>query len=123
VNLIERLLGRAAGPRRTVDVDGVRRLLADGAVLVDVRSSNEWRAGHAPSATHIPMEQLGSRMRLLPIGTPIVTACRAGSRSAQAAAMLRSAGYTVSNLRGGMLAWQRAGERIVTGNGKAGTIA
>jgi len=123
VSLLDRLLGRAGGPRRTVDVDGARRLLADGAVLVDVRSGDEWRAGHAPSATHIPMAQLGSRMRLLPTGTPIVTTCRMGARSAHAAAMLRSAGYTVSNLRGGMLAWQRAGQRIVAGNGKAGTIA
>jgi rhodanese-related sulfurtransferase len=123
VSLIERLFGRTPRERRTIGVADARRLLDDGAMLIDVRSQAEWRAGHAPSAVHIPLEQLGSRMRRLPDTTRIVTACRVGGRSAQAASMLRSAGYSVANLRGGMLAWQRAGERVVAGNGKAGTIA
>ena len=123
VNVLDRLLGRASDARRTVDVIGARRLLDHGAMLIDVRSSAEWRAGHAPSAVHIPLEPLESRLRPLPPSTRFVTACRVGGRSGRAAAVLRSAGYSASNLRGGMLAWQRAGERVVTGNGKAGTIA
>lgn len=92
----------------TVNVPAARRLLAEGATLVDVRSEKEWRSGHADGAVHIPLDQLAERMGELPQGTPIVTVCHTGIRSAVAARKLADNGYSVSSIRGGMIAWDHA---------------
>lgn len=105
-------------------VDGARALqiVSDGGVLVDVRSLGEWNAGHAPAATHIPLDQLDRKMSQLRAGVPIVTVCKSGVRSATAARSLAAHGYEVSSVRGGMRAWQQAGGRVVAKNGREGTV-
>lgn len=100
-----------------------REMLDDGAVLVDVRTSSEWNAGHAPVARHVPLDTLDRRASSLNRETPIVTICKSGMRSAQAARMLAAQGHTVASVRGGMFAWQRSGEKVVAKNGKEGTVA
>lgn len=79
------------------------------AVLLDVREPGEWKAGRAPRAVHIPLDAIGARQGELPRDRRIVTVCRSGGRSSAAARSLRKAGYEVSNLKGGMKAWQRQG--------------
>ncbi|MEX5260890.1 rhodanese-like domain-containing protein [Kocuria sp. CPCC 205263] len=69
------------------------------------------------------MDALGTRQRELSKDRPVVTVCRAGARSANAARRLATAGYEVAGLRGGMTAWQRACERVVAKNGRPGTVA
>lgn len=98
-------------------------LVDDGAVLLDVREPHEWQAGHAPKARHIPLGQLPQRMRELPANKPIVTVCRSGNRSAQAATTLAAAGRETSNLAGGMHAWARAGLPVVAKGGGPGRVA
>ncbi|MFF0903539.1 UNVERIFIED_CONTAM: rhodanese-like domain-containing protein [Kocuria sp. CPCC 205316] len=100
-----------------------RELLGSGAVLVDVRTTQEYRAGHAPAARHIPLDAIATRQRELSEDRLVVTVCRSGARSANAARQLAGAGYQVTGLRGGMTAWQRAGERVVAQNGRPGTVA
>ncbi|HEU5315449.1 MAG TPA: rhodanese-like domain-containing protein [Chloroflexota bacterium] len=81
-----------------------------GALLVDVREPDEWRSGHAAGARHIPLGQLTRRLAELPEDRELIMVCRSGNRSGMAVGQLRRAGYTqVRNLRGGMVAWQRAG--------------
>ena len=66
-----------------------------GAKIIDVRTTEEFRDEHYPSAFNIPVDQI--RQRLTEFGeksTPIVVYCASGSRSAFAARMLKSAGYT-----------------------------
>lgn len=82
---------------------------ADGAVLLDVRESAEWRAGHVPGAIHIPYEQLRDRAREIPAGRPIVAYCGGGIRSSLATSILEASGQQVANLRGGFTAWRNAG--------------
>lgn len=107
------------GKRYTdVDATAARRLLDAGGQLVDVRTSAEWNSGHAPEAIHIPLESVGSRGGALPKGTPIVTVCRSGHRSAVAARLLAAQGHTVSSLTGGMPAWIAAGNRTERNDGK-----
>ncbi len=65
-----------------------------GAVLVDVRSRNEFAAGSAPGSINIPVGELGSRMGELPRQAPVVVACASGTRSGMAALMLKKAGFT-----------------------------
>lgn len=98
--------------RSSVSARTARELLDDGAVLVDVRSADEWRTGHAPSARHIPLDQLARRTSTLPSSGTVVVMCHSGMRSAQAATMLRRAGIDARSLRGGIVAWRRAGERV-----------
>ena len=79
-------------------------------VVIDVRYDGEWIEGHLPGAVHIPLGRLSDRLSEVPRDRPLVTHCRAGSRSAIAASLLRRAGFPdVSNLAGGYDAWSEAG--------------
>ncbi len=96
-----------------IKVTEVQQRLDDGAQLIDVRESNEWKSGHAPGAKHIPLGSLENRLGSIAKERPVMVMCQSGMRSAQAAKVLASAGYEVSNVSGGMTAWKRAGLRTV----------
>ena len=96
--------------------------LAGAGVLMDVRELDEWAAGHAPGARHIPLGQLDRRLHELPEGVTVVTVCRSGHRSAAAQRRLAAAGWDARNLAGGMQAWARAGLPIVDQHGKPGRV-
>ena len=88
--------------------------LPDGALLLDVREPDEWAAGHAPQAVHIPMADLPERVRELPTDTVIACVCLVGGRSARAASLLEQLGYQAVNVAGGMRAWDDAGLPLVS---------
>lgn len=81
-----------------------------GAVLLDVREQEEWAAGHAQGAVHAPLSVLvaGGRLPDLTADRPVVTICRSGKRSRQAAAVLTARGVDAVDVLGGMDAWARA---------------
>jgi rhodanese-related sulfurtransferase len=86
--------------------------------LLDVRDDDEWAAGHAPQAHHVPMMELLGRLDELPSDRELVVVCRVGSRSAQVVAYLQAKGWDrVSNLSGGMWSWQAAGRGMVSDDG------
>ena len=62
--------------------------LPEGAYLLDVREDDEWVAGHAPDAVHIPLGELGGRAEQVPRDQEVYVICRSGSRSAYAAQAL-----------------------------------
>lgn len=74
--------------------------------LLDVREKSELRDGYISGAKSIPLGQLGKRMKELPKDREIVCVCRSGNCSKSAAKQLIKAGYSASNMRGGMLAWK-----------------
>jgi rhodanese-related sulfurtransferase len=86
----------------------VQEKLKNGArpFLLDVREKQEIREGYISGAKLIPLGQLRNRMEELPKNREIVCVCRSGNRSRSAAKQLIKAGYTVSNMKGGMLAWK-----------------
>jgi len=91
-----------------------RRRQTAGVLLVDVREPDEWRAGHAPGATHIPLGELHAQLTAIPRDRDVLLICRSGNRSQQAQRLLRAAGYLRAiNVAGGMIAWGRAGLPIV----------
>ena len=92
----------------------------DDAVILDVREQDEWDAGHAPGAIHIPLGELPTRLEELPDtdSSTVAVACRGGGRSSRAVAWLTQQGFDVANLDGGMKAWDSAGKRLVA---QAGT--
>jgi rhodanese-related sulfurtransferase len=93
--------------------DSLRQANGTGPVLLDVRERDEFRGGHIPGAKLIPLGQLRQRVNELPKDRPIVCICRTGRRSGIAASHLANAGFEdVTNLVGGMMAWQRKGYSV-----------
>jgi phage shock protein E len=83
-----------------------RALVANGAMLLDVRTPGEFAAGHIEGARNIPVDQLSARIAEVgPKETPVVVYCRSGARSGRAAALLRSAGFTRVEDVGAMSRW------------------
>ncbi len=74
--------------------------------LVDVRQASEVEEGHIPGILHIPLGVLEFRMNELDKKVPYIMICRSGGRSGQATAFLSEHGYDVTNMSGGMLAWE-----------------
>jgi len=89
-------------------------------VLLDVRETHEWTAGHAPGARHIPLAHL--RADAVPVGSAVLCICRSGHRSARAVVALRAAGIDATNVGGGMLVWESTGLPITQPNGDPGIV-
>jgi glyoxylase-like metal-dependent hydrolase (beta-lactamase superfamily II)/rhodanese-related sulfurtransferase len=91
-------------------VQEAHQRLLHGATLLDVREPFEFVSGHVPGALNVPLGRLAAGHVALEPQREIVVICASGSRSTLAVQLLRRAGFpTVSNLAGGMLAWQSAG--------------
>ncbi len=83
--------------------------------LLDVRQPEEYRAMHIAGAKLIPLNELQQRMDELPKDREILCVCHSGNRSSSATRKLTAAGYEVTNLQGGMIAWTRAGLSVKKG--------
>ncbi|MBL8917977.1 MAG: rhodanese-like domain-containing protein [Myxococcaceae bacterium] len=83
-----------------------KSLVERGALLVDVRTPEEYGSGHLIGARNIPLHELEFRKDELPRNTDIVLYCRSGSRSARARAMLRAAGFSRVHNLGAMSNWK-----------------
>ena len=86
-----------------------KKLHDEGALLIDVRESSEYRSGHAPGAKHIALGALNHRLKELSQDRMILVMCQSGARSASAAKMLADEGFQVTNVSGGMVSWKRSG--------------
>jgi rhodanese-related sulfurtransferase len=95
----------------------------DDGYLLDVRERDEWLAGHAPEAVHIPLGELAARAVEVPNDRDVYIICRSGARSAQAVIGLNDAGWRTANVSGGMHAWQAAGRPMVTESGMEPYVA
>lgn len=83
-----------------------------GTVIVDVRTAEEFAAGHLRDAKNIPLADLTARIGELEKAKPrsVVVVCQSGARSDKAARQLAAAGFDdVVSLDGGLAAWQAAG--------------
>ena len=105
------------GAWKDLDVDGFAAAADQkGAVALDVRTPEEYAAGHLAGAVNINWFADGFLAQVeaaFPKETPLAVYCRSGRRSAAAAERLTKAGYTcVCNLLGGYLAWTEAGKAV-----------
>ncbi|MFD3005481.1 rhodanese-like domain-containing protein [Thermus tengchongensis] len=107
----------ACGPKgsyQNVGPEELYRALESGAVVVDVRTPQEFAEGHVPGAINLPVENVAQWADTLPKDKPVYLYCRSGNRSRQAAEYLKKKGYTnLYNLEGGILAIQREGFPLV----------
>lgn len=88
----------------------------DGYIL-DVRTPEEWVAGHVPGATLIPLDELSNRLNEVPDDVEVYVICRSGNRSAVARDLLMDNGFTmVTSVGGGFNQWVAAGFPYDTGN-------
>ncbi len=106
-------------PTPAVDIAA---LPADG-YLLDVREMDEWRAGHAPDAVHVPLGELMARLDEVPADRDVYVICRSGNRSAYAAGYLNHAGRTALNVLGGMHAWEAEDRPMVNEDGDEPFVA
>ncbi len=91
--------------------------------LLDVREPDEWAAGHAPDAHHIPMMEVPARLAEVPADSDVVVVCRSGARSGQVVGYLMNQGWdNLSNLDGGMRAWSAAGREMVSEDGQPARV-
>lgn len=105
----------------TIDPTGADELTRNGShLLLDVREDDEWAAGHAPQARHVPLSQV--RTASLPTDRPIVAVCRSGKRSSKAVKALTARGLDAINLTGGMTAWKKAGLEVTSSGGAPGDV-
>jgi rhodanese-related sulfurtransferase len=91
----------------TVQPAEVAARLAEGWILLDVRTDEEWAGGRIAGSVHIPMDQL--MQRLGEVNDRVVCVCAVGARSARVAQFLSSQGREAVNLDGGIFAWANSG--------------
>lgn len=94
---------------RRADTTGpqARKLVADGALLLDVRTKEEFQGGHVDGAMNVAVQELGGRLAELgkDKARPVVVYCLSGVRSGAAVRQLKSAGFTAVHNLGGMRNW------------------
>jgi glyoxylase-like metal-dependent hydrolase (beta-lactamase superfamily II)/rhodanese-related sulfurtransferase len=86
------------------------------AVVVDVRAPGERTQKRIADSVHVPLTRLVERMSEIPVDRPVLVHCAGGYRSSIAASLLQRAGRTnVSELAGGIAAWEAAGLPVASG--------
>ena len=75
-----------------------KELVSNGAIIVDVRSASEYKAGHIPGSKNFPLDNIRSKVAdLKKLNKPVITVCRSGARSGMAKGILKSSGIEVYN--------------------------
>jgi rhodanese-related sulfurtransferase len=93
-------------------LEATRLMNQGGSLVLDVRESAEFAAGHLPRARHIPIGELAKRLEEIRKfqDKPVLVSCRTGRSSGAACRVLKGAGFTnVRHLKGGLAAWGQAG--------------
>jgi rhodanese-related sulfurtransferase len=97
-----------------IDLYVARAVWEDGGLIVDVRTPEEYAAGHIPGAINVPLDRIAFHLERLPAG-PVVTVCSMGNRARRGAERFARLGRPAMCLRGGTKAWTAAGYPLVTG--------
>ncbi|MGW5231115.1 rhodanese-like domain-containing protein [Streptomyces nodosus] len=100
--------------------------LKDDDFLLDVREDDEWQAGHAAGALHIPLSEFVARYgeftEAVPQDGRVHVICRSGGRSAQVTMYLVHQGVDAVNVDGGMQVWAAAGRPVLDAAGEPGAV-
>lgn len=105
--------------QQTAELDAAafaERVAADGVVVLDVRTPEEFAAGHLPGALNIDVEggDFADRVAELDPAAPYALYCRSGNRSGVAMAAMADAGFAdLAHLGGDIAAWEAAGGQVV----------
>lgn len=102
------MAGEQQETTREVSREEARKLIEEGAQLVDVRAAHEWEAGRIEGATHLPLDELAGRTEEIDRERPVVLYCRGGNRSTMATDALAAAGFDAAKLTEGIVGWAEA---------------
>ena len=94
---------------REVSREEARKLIDEGAQLVDVRADHEWEMGRIEGAIHLPLAELSERAGEIDRDRPVVLYCRGGNRSTMATEALVAEDYDAAKLSEGIVGWAEAG--------------
>ena len=111
-------LRRKASGLIDVEATDAVKLINNGAVVVDLRSTEAFGRGHIVNARNVPADEIESRLSSLGVDKtkPVVAVCDAGVSSRRAVAALRQKGFeSVFSLKQGMTGWSQAGLPVVSG--------
>jgi rhodanese-related sulfurtransferase len=100
----------------SIKVDQVDELKAQGYIIIDVRTAEEFSEGHIQDAILINIYDPNFKTKIgeLDKNGKYLMFCRSGSRSGKAALQMTQMGFKdVLNISGGIIAWQRAGKPLV----------
>ena len=92
-------IGRTSG-------EEAKKLVQQGALLLDVRTTEEYAGGHIQGAINIPVQNLEARLSEVPKDKAVVVYCRSGGRSHRAKELLKNKGHTQVYDIGGMGNWK-----------------
>ena len=95
-----------------------RQAKGDSSLFVlDVRTAEEFAAGHVPGAVNVPYDQVASHLAEIPKDKDVVLYCKSGRRAGLAAEVLQASGYTkLEHLQGDMQAWLQDGRPVESGD-------
>jgi rhodanese-related sulfurtransferase len=113
-------LGRRDAMETVAGDELLRRVKHGEVTVLDVRPSEEYRAGHIPGAVSIPLGELKARFKELPANREVVAYCRGPYCvfAAEAVALLRRKGFEAHRLQEGVPDWRSRGGRVETGSAK-----
>ena len=83
-----------------------QELMKAGAVIVDVRTPDEYKGGHIKNSINIPLNNLSSQLSKIKKDKTVIVCCASGMRSASAKSVLKSAGYADVYNGGGWMVLQ-----------------
>lgn len=108
------LMSMPSGYYTISNVEALKSLIATRQpLLVDVRSPSEYRSGHIPGATNIPLQQMARHLNQIPTDRPVVLYCSTGYRSAMGVMTLHLLNYdNVQGFPPSFAAWKASGEAI-----------
>lgn len=109
-------LVRGSGRHGVSAAQAVQLINRNNAIIIDVRSKEEFAAGHLVNARHIAAAELAERSKELTKfkRQPVILVCQTGTRSAPLVKTLQEAGFEQTlNLDGGIADWQKAGQILV----------
>ncbi len=112
----EYLMSMPPGYYAVSNVKALKGLMANRQpLLVDVRSASEYRSGHIPGATNIPLQQISRHLNQIPTDRPVVLYCSTGYRSAMGVMTLHLLNYdNVLGFPPSFAGWKAAGEETST---------
>jgi rhodanese-related sulfurtransferase len=98
-----------------IGVEALADRLDGGAVVIDVRTPEEYAEAHVPGAVLLPLNELPERVEHLPEADELLVICRSGQRSRSACEFLINSGRAAVNVAGGTLAWIDSGRPVDAG--------
>lgn len=80
-----------------------KKMIEDGAIIIDVRTPAEFQGGHVKGSKNIPLQQIQAKEKeIMKLNKPVVFCCASGGRSGQATSFFKSKGLNCANGGGWM---------------------